>query len=93
LQPAETFFPVFFLSYVGIVPEGNLLAIFACNWQCKLWWMFWFLIEKKQVLVTSFGWPQEYQHILCFGKSKSHLPKLCSAPFFRNATGVVYIAN
>jgi hypothetical protein len=26
--------------------------------------------------------PQEYQNILCFGKSKNYLPKLCLAPFF-----------
>ncbi len=35
----------------------------------------------------------QYQNILCFGKYKSQLPKLCSAPFFCNAAGVVYVTN
>jgi hypothetical protein len=84
---------VFCSSHVGIVPDSNLLAIFVCDWQCKLSLMFWLVIEKKIVLVMNFGRPQEYQNSLCFGKSKSHLPKLCSAPFLHNAAGVVYITN
>jgi hypothetical protein len=31
LQPTKTFF-LFFFSYVGIVSEGNLMAIFVCDW-------------------------------------------------------------
>ena len=37
----------FFLSHVGIVPEGYLMAIFICDWRCKFLLMFLFVTEKK----------------------------------------------
>jgi hypothetical protein len=44
-QPKLVF--VFFFVHVGIVPEGNLMVIFVCDWRCKFLLMFWFMIEKK----------------------------------------------
>ncbi len=40
-------FVFFFSSYVGIVPEGNLMTIFVYNWQCKFLLKFLFVTEKK----------------------------------------------
>jgi hypothetical protein len=58
----KTFFRVFFSLYVGIVPEGDLMAIFVCDWRCKFLLMFLFV-------VTSFGRPPgEPNYVLVFPK-------------------------
>ena len=41
-------FVYFFSSYVGIVLEGDLMAIFVCDWRCKFSLMFLFVTEKKK---------------------------------------------
>jgi hypothetical protein len=48
LAAYRNFFSCFFFSsHVGIVPEGNLMAIFVCDWRCKFLLKFWFVTEKK----------------------------------------------
>ena len=50
------------------------------SWNIGTCYSFWYLIVLD--------W---YQNTLSFGKSKCHLPKNYSAPFFCNAAGVVYL--
>jgi hypothetical protein len=69
------------------------MAIFICDWRCKFLLMFLFVTEKKKSFGDEFRSAPRSTKTICFGKSKSHLPKLCSAPFFSNAAGVVYITN
>jgi hypothetical protein len=56
---------------------------------------FWFVTEKKKVLVEEFwsalGVPKHF--MFWYNTPKSGVPKLYSTPFFCNAVGAVYITK
>jgi hypothetical protein len=69
------------------------MAIFVCDWQCKFLLMFLFVTEKKSFGEKFWSAPRSTKTLYVLVNPKSHLPKLGSAPFFRNVAGVVYITN
>jgi hypothetical protein len=90
LQPTQTFFLVFWLLYVGIVPEGDLMAIFVCDRRCKFLLMFLFVTEKKG-LVTSFGCPPGLLKCCMFWYfQKSFTKTLFSSLFLQCRWGCLY---
>ncbi len=57
LQPTQTFFPLFFLSYVGFVPVSNLVAIWwlmslVSPWRVPNYFMFWYSKKWSTSLVS-----------------------------------------
>jgi hypothetical protein len=92
LQPTETFFSFFLVSsYVGFVPVSDVLAIFVSDRRCEFSSKFWFVIQKKRVLVDKFWedpWSTKTKHVLVNPKG---VTKTCFiAEFLQCRWGCLY---